>query len=110
LHHADRVDYSFAGKGFVFNGLTHDSYVVEYPRREECLSHDSYALAESASFDSQRPMAELLARTQEELGPQTVIELEHEIVREMTCSSCGTHEAVNKPIESLRVGEGRCPS
>jgi molybdopterin/thiamine biosynthesis adenylyltransferase len=110
LLHADRLGYGFAGKGFVFNGLTHDSYVVEYTRRDECLSHDHYDLADSASFDSGRPASELLAAGQEQLGPQAVIEVEHEIIREMSCTKCGTSEAVNRPIEALRVGQGRCPS
>ena len=27
------------GKGFVFNGNTNDSYIVEYQKKEDCLSH-----------------------------------------------------------------------
>ena len=44
LLHADRMTDSFAGQGVAFNGLTHDSYVVTYPRHDECLSHDTYDL------------------------------------------------------------------
>jgi adenylyltransferase/sulfurtransferase len=30
------------GKGFVFNGNTNDSYIVEYQKKEDCLSHNTF--------------------------------------------------------------------
>lgn len=42
LLHKDRGLPILIGKGYVFNGLTHDSYVVEYQRKEDCMSHDTY--------------------------------------------------------------------
>ena len=42
LLHADRGLPTLAGKCYVFNGLTHDSYVVEYQRKPDCMSHDTY--------------------------------------------------------------------
>ena len=42
LLHSDRDLPTLAGKGYVFNGLTHDSYVVEYQRKEDCMSHETY--------------------------------------------------------------------
>src|SRR6202008_4404471 len=45
LLHAEQLPSAqLAGAGFQFVGLTHDSYRVSYGRREECLSHDTYAL------------------------------------------------------------------
>ena len=41
LLHRDRIPDDFGGHGFAFNGLTHDSYVVSYRFREDCLSHDT---------------------------------------------------------------------
>jgi hypothetical protein len=42
LLHADRNLPALVGKGYVFNGLTHDSYVVEYQEKADCMSHDTY--------------------------------------------------------------------
>ena len=42
LLHSDRNLPTLAGKGYVFNGLTHDSYVVEYQEKPDCMSHDTY--------------------------------------------------------------------
>lgn len=30
------------GKGFVFNGVTNDSYIVEYQRKTDCMSHYTF--------------------------------------------------------------------
>lgn len=38
LHKKDELPF-LAGKGFVFNGLNNESYVVEYQNKEDCLSH-----------------------------------------------------------------------
>jgi len=35
--HADRGLPTLAGKGYVFNGLTHDSFVVEYQKKPDCM-------------------------------------------------------------------------
>src|SRR3990170_3814179 len=32
---------TIAGKGWVFEGVSSDSYLVEYQRKEECYSHDA---------------------------------------------------------------------
>lgn len=32
---------TIAGKGFVFNGITCDSYLVDYQRKDDCFSHDT---------------------------------------------------------------------
>ncbi len=37
------------GKGFVFNGVTNDSYVVEYTKKEDCPSH--YVFEEIVSIE-----------------------------------------------------------
>jgi molybdopterin/thiamine biosynthesis adenylyltransferase len=109
LLHRDSLHSDFAGRGFVFNGLTHDSYVVTYKRREDCLSHDCYDLAGAGSFERTRPLAELLRQAEGELGPDALLELEHELVRSMACGKCGVEESVNQPLETLATGDARCP-
>ena len=41
LHKKDELP-SLSGKGFVFNGLNNDSYVVEYQYKDDCLSHYTF--------------------------------------------------------------------
>lgn len=110
LLHAERLGPpTLAGAGFQFVGLNHDSYIVRYGRREDCLSHDTYeldavrVLAHDASFQ------ELLALAQMELGEAAVLELEHEIVVGGSCQQCGHKQAIRRPVDALHAGTGLCP-
>src|SRR3954454_5503029 len=73
LLHRDSLADDFGGRGFAFNGLTHDSYVVTYKRREDCLSHDTYELGAAVAFDRDRALAELLGEAAEQLGAGVVL-------------------------------------
>ena len=107
LLHRDELEYSFAGRGFVFNGLTHDSYVVTYPRREDCLSHDSYdgpwePIPEGTSLGG------VLARAQAELGAEAVLDFEHDIVVSATCAHCESRVDVRRPLASVSIADATC--
>jgi molybdopterin/thiamine biosynthesis adenylyltransferase len=109
LLHRDSLAADFGGRGFAFNGLTHDSYVVTYGRREDCLSHDAYDLAAAAAFGRDRPLAELLGRARDDLGAGAVLELEHELVRALVCPQCSEETDVGRPIETLTSADALCP-
>ncbi len=109
LLHRDSLAADFAGRGFAFNGLTHDSYVVTYGRRDDCISHDTYDLAAGAAFGRDRPLAELLGEAQADLGAGAVLDLEHELVRALVCAQCGERTTVGRPIETLTAADALCP-
>lgn len=109
LLHRDSLSTDFAGRGFAFNGLTHDSYVVTYGRRDDCLSHDTYDLAGGAAFGRDRPLAELLGRARDDLGADAVLDLEHELVRALVCARCERETTVDRPIETLTAADALCP-
>jgi molybdopterin/thiamine biosynthesis adenylyltransferase len=108
--HADRLGPpALAGAGFQFVGLTHDSYVVRYHRREDCLSHDTYELDTGETVDPTSSFRVLLERAQELLGVDAILELEHELVVAGTCEACGFHGQVLQPVDKLDAGSGLCP-
>jgi molybdopterin/thiamine biosynthesis adenylyltransferase len=110
LLHAERLGPpTLAGAGFQFVGLNHESYVVRYSRREGCLSHDTYELDAIEVLGHDAPFYELLARAQEQLGPDAVLELEHEIVVAGSCQQCGYEQDIGRPVDALRAGTGLCP-
>jgi molybdopterin/thiamine biosynthesis adenylyltransferase len=109
LLHRDSLAADFAGKGFAFNGLTHDSYTVTYKRRDDCLSHDTYDLAGATAFARERPLAQLLDLAREDLGQGAVVELEHELVRALACPRCEEETAVERPIETMTAHDAACP-
>ncbi len=109
LLHADALDYVMAGRGVVFNGLSHDSYTVTYPRNEDCLSHDRYELADAASFPSDTPFRDLLAAARRDLGDGSVLDLEQDIALALRCESCGREERL-RPLLELHAPDARCPA
>lgn len=109
LLHRDSLATDFAGRGFAFNGLTHDSYVVTYRRRDDCISHDTYDLTAATAFARDRPLAELLGEAQAEFGAGAVLDLEHELVRTLVCARCDRETSVERPIETLAAVDAVCP-
>ena len=98
-----------SGKGYFFNGLTHDSYVVEYQRQEFCLSHQTFEniiIADLSVADT--TLRQMLALAREGLGPEAVLEFNHEMVTALQCSQCGTQEKVFRQLGRVSEAEGRC--
>lgn len=110
LLHSALLDAPFGGKGFAFNGLTHDSYVVTYKRRPDCMSHDFYDLAGARQFERERPLEQMLAEANDVLGSDLVLETEHEIVRSASCEECGIETPLRQLIETLSAEEAACPN
>lgn len=109
--HSDRLGPpALAGGGYHFVGLTHDSYVVRYPRREECMSHDTYDLDGAASVSPDLPFRALLERARRLLGAGAVLELEHEIVLDAACSTCDSTQTIERPVLALDAGTALCPA
>lgn len=107
LLHRDRVDAGFGGRGVAYNGLTHDSYVVSYARRDECLSHDTYDLDAAVEMPEDATLGDLLADARADLG-DAVLDLEREIVTHLACAACETEEPLFRPIDGLGVGDVAC--
>ncbi len=99
-----------AGKGFYFNGMTHDSFIVDYQRKEDCLSHETYGEIIEMPWRADRlTVGECVAQIKSTLGAQAVIELEREIVRGFACQVCRTAQPVFKTISRLTEQDARCP-
>jgi molybdopterin/thiamine biosynthesis adenylyltransferase len=109
LLHRDRVEPTLAGCGFAYNGLTHDSYVVTYARRDDCLSHDSFDAGQTYRQSPDETLELLLERARQLLGCDAVLELGHELVEALECVECGTRDSVIEPVERLSVRMARCP-
>ena len=110
LLHADRLGPpALAGAGYHFVGLTHESYVVRYPRRDECLSHDRYDLEDAERVGPDTTFGALLTRARARLDDDAVLELEQELAVAADCSECGHHEAVLRPLVALTVESATCP-
>lgn len=102
LLHADRNLPTLAGKGYVFNGLTHDSYVVEYQRKEDCMSHDTYEkVVEKPWSVKSITLREILEDIRSELGEKAVLDFDRDIATVAKCS-CGECKELFTPVHKLK--------
>ncbi|HEY6128152.1 MAG TPA: ThiF family adenylyltransferase [Candidatus Acidoferrum sp.] len=108
---------TLASSGFVFEGLNHTSYKVEYTANPDCMSHFTYeSVTELPQKSTDWTLEDLLRHGAEELGARhlagrdvVVVEFSRDIVHELECPECGTKEEVFAPVGSIRYEQGRCP-
>lgn len=100
-----------AGKGFVFEGMNHTSYVVEYTPREDCFSHEVYGDVSSWPKPSEKTtLAELYAYAQTELGAaEVVLDFSRDIIQSLRCPRCGNSTDVYACVGTLSANQGKCP-
>lgn len=109
LLHADRNLPTLAGKGYVFNGLTHDSYVVEYQCKEDCMSHDTYEkIVEKPWSVKTIALKDVLAAIRSELGERAVLDFDRDIATRAKCS-CGDCKDLFTPVHKLKGHMLTCP-
>jgi molybdopterin/thiamine biosynthesis adenylyltransferase len=109
LHH-DRGLPTLTGKGFVFNGLTHDSYVVEYREKPDCLSHDRYEGIQELPMSARATtVGEVLDWIEDKLGQGAVLDLERELVVGLECDPCSVTTPGMWHLGTLTEDEARCP-
>jgi molybdopterin/thiamine biosynthesis adenylyltransferase len=102
---------TLASSGFVFEGLNHTSYKVEYTANLDCMSHFTFAdVVELPQKSSELTLEDLRQRGAKDLGAaDVVVEFSRDIVRELECPQCGGKEERFVPVGSIRYEEGRCP-
>lgn len=101
---------TLAGKGWIFEGLSGDSYQVEYQRKEECYSHDT--LDEIISLDAGHgdvTAGDLLAQARRIAGAEVELELGRDVLEKLVCPSCGQEESLFASLGQVREDAALCP-
>lgn len=102
---------SMAGSGFVFNGLTNDSYLVNYQRKPDCYGHEHHQqLQLLAGGAADITVAELLAVARSDLGQRAVVQLSRDIVCGLNCARCQSNEPVFASLGKVSEDQAKCPS
>jgi molybdopterin/thiamine biosynthesis adenylyltransferase len=102
---------TLASKGYVFEGMNHSSYVVEYTENPDCMSH--YTLSRIIHLDEssdELTLAALHDRARQELGSGVVIEFSRDVVQKFVCPACSAEEDVYQPVGSIPFEQARCES
>jgi adenylyltransferase/sulfurtransferase len=102
LLHNDRGMPNLAGRGYVFNGLTHYSYIVTYQRNDDCLSHDTFeTIAEMPWNSESTTLRDVLGAALRDLGENAVVDFDREIASVALCK-CGADRELFTPVHKLK--------
>ncbi len=100
--HNDRNLPTLAGKGYVFNGLTHDSFVVEYQLKDDCMSHDLYDDIKEMDWSAREiSIKDVLNQASKDLADGAIIEFDRDIATTATCV-CGHTKDIFNTVNRLR--------
>ena len=101
---------TLASKGYVFEGMNHSSYVVEYTENADCMSH--YTLPQIVHLgesSEELTLAGLMERARADLGASdVVIEFSRDVVQKFVCPACNAEEEMYRPVGSIPFEQARC--
>jgi molybdopterin/thiamine biosynthesis adenylyltransferase len=101
---------TLASKGYIFEGMNHSSYVVEYTTNADCMSH--YTLPKIVHLSESSvdlTLEDLRQRAQSDLGSSDVtIEFSRDVVQKLVCPSCHEEEEIFRPLGALFFQEAKC--
>ncbi|HKV95045.1 MAG TPA: ThiF family adenylyltransferase [Candidatus Angelobacter sp.] len=99
-----------AGKGFIFEGLNHTSYRVEYTENADCMSHHTFAEVISLEETSRElTLRQLLANARQKLGSQDVlVEFSRDVIHKLACPGCGAEEELFAAVGTVPYARGKC--
>ena len=99
-----------AGRGFVFEGLRHSSYVTTYTQNPDCMSH--FTFGERIEFPGKSAtttLKELHEFAKQRLGTaEVILEFSRDVIHQLLCPQCGAKQDVFAPIGTISAAEGRC--
>jgi molybdopterin/thiamine biosynthesis adenylyltransferase len=100
---------AIAGRGWVFEGMSADSYLVDYQRKDDCLSHETLTLIHllDAGVDD-LTVGDLLSEARR-LLPGAQLELCRDMLRSLDCPRCGTSEKLFVSLGKVRAEKAFCP-
>lgn len=101
---------TLASKGYVFEGLHHSSYVVEYTENPDCMSHDVLdKIVLLPQRSSEMTLERLMQRGRVDLDAQeVVVEFSRDIIHRLVCPRCSAEEEVFAPVGAIDRTRGRC--
>jgi molybdopterin/thiamine biosynthesis adenylyltransferase len=99
------------GSALVFNGAANQFYQTRYPRREDCLSHETYQTIVELQFGHQGSAAELLETAGGLLGipPQQLrLQLDRDFLVVLISSNSELSKKIERPLSQVKSSEGIC--
>jgi adenylyltransferase/sulfurtransferase len=102
---------TLASKAYIFEGLHHTSYVVDYTENPDCLSHYIFEnVVQIPEPSNSLTLGQLLKRAAADLASdEVVLEFSRDIIWKLVCQNCGEEEDCFVPVGAIQYDRGRCP-
>ena len=101
---------TISGKGWVFSGLSTDSYLTEFQKKPDCISHDTLETIVSMPWSNQTTtVGEALAEARRRLGPVAELELGRDVLEKMVCPACHAEESLFVSLGQVKSDKAACP-
>jgi adenylyltransferase/sulfurtransferase len=90
------------GKGFFYDGQTHDSYTLDYPIHPGCPWHEgSVAIEALPDVSGNNPVGDLWDEAAKRLGGVDAIDLSREYVGQLRCPRCERRENLFQATDAV---------
>jgi molybdopterin/thiamine biosynthesis adenylyltransferase len=99
------------GVALVFNGAANNFYKTNYPRREACLSHETYDPIESLPLGSENTIGELfemIASRYSVASDSLTLILDRDFLIELKGRQDGSTKQIERPLSQVSSREGIC--
>jgi adenylyltransferase/sulfurtransferase len=101
---------TISGKGWVFSGLSTDSYLTEFQKKDDCVSHDTLEKIVPMPWSNQTTtVGEALAEARKLLGPAAELELARDVLERMVCPACHGEEPLFVSLGQVKSDKAGCP-
>ena len=99
-----------AGSALVFNGVANQFYSTRLPRRDDCLSHETYPEPVELDLGHRSTVSELFEAAGAHLEGPLQLVLDRELVVAIECPRCAWRGEVMRPRVKVRAAEAVCAS
>jgi molybdopterin/thiamine biosynthesis adenylyltransferase len=97
-----------SGVAHVFNGVGNQFYTTRLPRRDDCLSHETYPAPLPLPLGHRASAAELFAAARATLPGALTLRLERDLVARLYCPHCHAASEVFRPRNRVTQAEAVC--
>jgi adenylyltransferase/sulfurtransferase len=97
------------GRGFFFDGVSHQSYAMGYPVHPDCPWHEPVMdIVPLSGCGSDTPLSRVADEAAQRLGGFDAFEFSREVVEAMECPACGNRAEVWSAADHVRESDLVC--
>jgi adenylyltransferase/sulfurtransferase len=96
------------GSALVFNGVTNQFYKTKLPRRDDCLSHETYPEPTRLPLGHAAPASALFEAARADLTGPLSLSLDRDLVTAVDCPTCDRSVEFFRPRTKVTMSDATC--